>query len=108
MSVFEEEDEEFNTEDSQWEVCKGNNNPISSVPAPYVWLILQTLHDLMDESELESLSPGVKSEVSSADHRRRNLEENMRKEAEERKKKKKELMMREQEYEKVSIMTKPA
>ena len=66
-------------------------------------LILQTLHDLMDESELENLSPEVKSEVSSADHRRRHLEENMRKEAEERKKKKKELMMREQEYEKVNI-----
>lgn len=67
-----------------------------------IFLIIQTLHDLMDESELESLSPAeINSVLSSADSKRRNLEENMRREAEERQRKKKELMLREQEYEKV-------
>ena len=64
---------------------------------------MQTLHDLMDESELENLTPAeINSAVSSADrNKRRELEENMRQEAEERKKKKKELLIQEQEYEKV-------
>ena len=63
---------------------------------------LQTLHDLMDETELESLAPATaNSAVSTADRKKRNLEESMRREAEERLRKKKELMMREIEYEKV-------
>lgn len=65
-------------------------------------LTLQTLHDLMDETELESLTPATgNSAVSMANRKKRNLEENMRREAEERLRKKKELMMREMEYEKV-------
>jgi hypothetical protein len=80
--VFEEEEDEEPiaiTEDSQWE----------------------TLHDLMDKSELESLSPtDANSSVSSANRKRRDLKENMRREAEERQKKKRELLRREQEYEK--------
>lgn len=56
----------------------------------------------MDESELENLTPAeINSTVSSADRKRRELEENMRQEAEERKKKKKELLIWEKEYEKV-------
>ena len=63
---------------------------------------MQTLHDLMDESELENLTPAeINSTVLSADRKRRELEENMRQEAEERKKKKKELLIWEKEYEKV-------
>ena len=69
-------------------------------PLPYL-PSLQTLHDLMDKSELEQLSPSEGAPVLAADKKRRNLEENMRREAEERKKKKRELLRREQEYEKV-------
>ncbi|CAI8035536.1 Espin [Geodia barretti] len=82
VSVFDEDDdEEFDSldGDSQWE----------------------TLHDLMDESELDSLTPADSNHtVSSANRKRRDLEENMRREAEERQKRKRELMKREKEYEK--------
>ena len=66
-------------------------------------LIGQTLHDLMDESELDSLTPPDSNRtVASASRKRRDLEESMRREAEERQKRKRELMRREKEYEKVS------
>ena len=114
VSVFEEEeDDEFEsialTEDSQWEVSSNGNVDVLFV-GQMVYVTkhdcvlhsMQTLHDLMDESELESLSPtDATPSVSSADRKRRNLKENMRREAEARQKKKKELLMREQEYEKV-------
>ena len=70
-----------------------------------VFHFTQTLHDLMDKSELESLSPtDANSSVSSANRKRRDLKENMRREAEERQKKKRELLRREQEYEKVYFL----
>ena len=66
---------------------------------------MQTLHDLMDESELDSLTPAdIDVEISSADRRRRDLEENIRREAEERQRRKRELLIREREYEKVQLM----
>ena len=56
----------------------------------------------MDESELDRLTPAdANPEISPADRKRRDLEENMRREAEERRKRKRELLMREREYEKV-------
>ena len=58
----------------------------------------------MDESELDSLTPADSNHtVSSANRKRRDLEENMRREAEERQKRKRELMKREKEYEKVLL-----
>ena len=78
----------------------------SSCTKSMVSVLLQTLHDLMDESELESLGPSdANTAVSTADRKRRNLKENMRREAEERQKKKKELLLREREYEKVRKCT---
>ena len=127
ISLFEEEEnEEFDRMegDSQWEV-KFNffdngetkdrlqiNLSQSTFSRPHLCILhlfmiqhLQTLHDLMDESELENLSPTqVNLTVSSADRKRHNLEENMRREAEERQRKKRELMVREKEYEKVEYM----
>ena len=56
----------------------------------------------MDESELDRLTPAdANPEISPADRKRHDLEENMRREAEERRKRKRELLMREREYEKV-------
>ena len=57
----------------------------------------------MDESELDSLTPADSNHtVSSANRKRRDLEESMRREAEERRRRKRELMRREKEVEKVS------
>lgn len=58
----------------------------------------------MDESELDSLTPADSNHtVSSANRKRRDLEESMRREAEERRRRKRELMRREKEFEKVSF-----
>ena len=79
---------------------------LTFAPFKFMHCILQTLHDLMDESELKRLSPSVENPVPPAGRKQRHLEENMRREAEERQKKKNELMLREQEIEKVGKLLK--
>ena len=116
VNVFEdEEDDEFEAMESnkEWEVRLLSTLTISSVffsslqyKTVFIYSVVslspQTLHDLMDESELEKLSLPQGGSIYVEDKKRRNLEANMRREAEERLKKKKELQRREQEVENVS------
>lgn len=66
---------------------------------------LQTLHDLMDEQEIERLQLDTQA-LSAADEKRKQFEENLRRENEVRERKREILMRKEKEYEQVSSRNK--
>ena len=72
----------------------------SPVHALYHLCLPQTLHDLMDEQEIEKLQLDTQA-LSAADEKRKRFEEKLQREKELRERKREIMMRKEKEYEQV-------